>query len=295
MLCAVLRTTGRAVATLVVLTGLATGCTGGSSERGSAATPATSSAATSAVPSPSPTPVVVPPAPRRAACYRLSFAQLTRPSDDSRPVSCVGRHTSRTILVGTLDTDADGHSLAVDSAAVQRQLSTTCPRRLAGYLGGSRQTRELARFDVVWFSPTLDQSDRGAGWFRCDLVAFSRDERLLDLPTTAGGSLAGVLDRPGALDTFGLCGTAAPGAAGFARVACGQRHAWRAFETIGLGTGRAYPGAAAVRDAGDDRCKDAARARADDTLKFRYGWEWPTRQQWRAGQRYGYCWVPTTS
>ena len=27
-------------------------------------------------------------------------------------------------------------------------------------------------------------------------------------------------------------------------------------------------------------------------LEFSYGWEWPTRRQWAAGQRYGYCWAP---
>ena len=26
--------------------------------------------------------------------------------------------------------------------------------------------------------------------------------------------------------------------------------------------------------------------------EFRYGWEWPTRAQWRDGQRYGFCWAP---
>ena len=30
----------------------------------------------------------------------------------------------------------------------------------------------------------------------------------------------------------------------------------------------------------------------DDPLSFRFGWEWPTREQWRAGQRHGYCWAP---
>jgi hypothetical protein len=25
-----------------------------------------------------------------------------------------------------------------------------------------------------------------------------------------------------------------------------------------------------------------------------YGWEYPTPAQWRAGQRYGYCWAPST-
>jgi hypothetical protein len=94
------------------------------------------------------------------------------------------------------------------------------------------------------------------------------------------------------LDTYGLCGTAAPGARGFERVACARRHTWRAFTTVPLPGGTAYPGTTKVRTAGDDVCKARARARATDALKFRYGWEWPTREQWSTGQHFGYCWVP---
>jgi hypothetical protein len=35
-----------------------------------------------------------------------------------------------------------------------------------------------------------------------------------------------------------------------------------------------------------------AAEQAADPLQFEFGWEWPTREQWANGQRYGYCWVP---
>lgn len=273
---------------------LLTGCTGTSQEpaaspSGSASGSSSSGGSASGSASPTTRPVV-PPAPEADACYRLAVPQLTRPTSDADPVRCRSRHTARTIFVGRLRTVVDGHSVAVDSAAVQRQLATTCPRRLAAFVGGSAQTRDLSRFNVVWFSPTLAQSDAGADWFRCDLVAFADEESLLALPRR--GSLRGVLDRPDALDTYGLCGSAAPGTAGFERLACGRSHSWRAFATIPLSGGRRYPGVAAVRSAGDSTCKDRARARSQDSLRFRYGWEWPTRDQWQRGQRYGLCWVP---
>ncbi len=83
--------------------------------------------------------------------------------------------------------------VAVDSAAVQRKLATTCPRRLAAFVGGSAQTRDLSRFNVVWFSPTLAQSDAGADWFRCDVMAFA-DER--DAARAAAPGLAARGPRP---------------------------------------------------------------------------------------------------
>ncbi len=283
----------RALLTLAVTLAVS-GCTAGAPSAGDAA--ATPSASTSTagpsdagtVTSSRSTPVVPTPPPR-AACYRLRSAQLTRPTHATSPVPCWRRHTARTIHVGRLDLRRGGRPVAVDSPAVQDQLAEVCPRRLAGYVGGSGRTRDLSRLAVVWFSPTLEEADAGARWFRCDLVAFDRGAALLALP--GARRLRGVLDRSRSLDTDGLCGTAAPGAEGFQRVACARRHSWRAIDTLRL-EGRRYPGVRKARRAGDAACKAEARARAENTLKFRYGWEWPTAAQWRAGQRFGYCWAP---
>jgi hypothetical protein len=283
--------TGRAILGALATVLLLAGCTGTP-----AADPepsASSSLSASGSPSPSATAstvAVVPPAPRRSACYRLSTTQLTKPTNASTPVPCGTRHTAQTIYVGTLDTVVEGHAVAVDSATVQRQLSSTCPRKLAEYVGGSATARELSRFNVVWYSPTLDQSDAGADWFRCDLVAFAGQDQLAPLPATR--RLRGVLGRSGALADYGLCGTAAPGEQGFQRVICSRGHSWKAIDTIGISGGKAYPGTSRVRKAGDASCKDLARSRAGNTLKFRYGWEWPSKAQWDRGQRFGYCWIP---
>ena len=87
-----------------------------------------------------------------------------------------------------------------------------------------------------------------------------------------------------------MCGTAEPGSDGFARVICSSNHSWRAIETVDV-DGERYPGEEAARDAGQGPCEDAARERADDALNFKWGYEWPTAQQWKAGQTYGLCWV----
>jgi hypothetical protein len=278
---------------VLLLTTLAlSACTGGtpSASRSTPTepTPATATSRTSSAPVPPPPP---PAAPSAAACYRLSTEQLTEPTNSSVPVPCSAPHTAATIYVGRLDMVVDGHAVAVDSAAVQRQLSSTCPRRLAAYVGGSGSTRALSRFNVVWYSPTLEQSDRGADWFRCDLIAFARADTLLSLPPTR--RLAGVLNRAGALRAYGLCGTAAPGARGFQRVVCARPHSWRAADTIAIRGGPRYPGVRVVRSAGDAACRDFARSLAPRSVRFEYGWEWPTQQQWTRGQHFGYCWVPS--
>ncbi len=286
----------RSVVPAVVAAVVLAGCTSGepstdvppsgtaSSGSPSAASP---SDASGAPPPPTTLPASARP-PRANACYDLDFAEATSPTNTEKPVSCRRPHTSQTFYVGRLDTVVDGHLLAVDSAQAQAQVREACPRRLARYVGGSARDQRLSRLEAVWFSPTLEQSDQGASWFRCDVVGLSRGSRLADLP---GRQLKGLLSRPGALDEVGLCGTAEPGSVGFDRVICSEPHSWRAVTTIDMPGGRPYPGAASLRAAGEDTCRDFVRRASGSPEEFRYGWEWPTREQWRDGQRYGFCWA----
>ncbi|MGZ4427602.1 MAG: septum formation family protein [Nocardioidaceae bacterium] len=277
---------------LLVVGACTTGTTPSGSPSPSSAPSGPASSAVSASPSPSATSSApaVPPAPKLLACYRLGLKQLTSPTNNSNPVGCSHRHDALTIFVGRLHTVVNGHSVAVDSATVQRQLARTCPRKLAGYVGGSLADRQLSRLKVVWFSPSLAQADNGADWFRCDLVGFAAQDTLLGLPPAP--QIHGALDRSDGLDRFGLCGTAAPGANNFARVICSHQHSWKAIATIHIAGGPKYPGVGTVRGAGDSACKARVKAISGYTLKLSYGWEWPSAAQWKAGQHYGYCWAP---
>jgi hypothetical protein len=285
--------TTRLAAGFVTAAFVLTGCTSDQgSEQGVSAppAPAASDQAASAPVSQVPAQPAAdrPKRPRVGACYNLDFASATRPTSDSRPVSCAKPHTAQTYYVGRLDTVVDGHLLAVDSRLAQRQVERACPRRLADHVGGSAETRALSRLQAVWFSPTIEESDEGASWFRCDVVALAAPGELAPLPP----NLKDILDRPGALDRVGLCANAAPGTRGFERVICSRPHAWRAVSTIDIPGGRLYPGVGAVREAGESTCRDRVRRASGSPERFTYGWEWPTRSQWRAGQHFGYCWAP---
>ena len=101
-------TAGRTLV-LLLLAVLLVGCTE------DPATPSSVPSPSAGTPSPRPsaTPVAVPRAPGAASCYRLTPAELTRPSSSARPVPCSGRHTTRTIFVGRLDTVAGAPGAAV--------------------------------------------------------------------------------------------------------------------------------------------------------------------------------------
>ena len=276
----------RLLAAVTVLLTVLTGCSGGSdvpSADGSS-TP-TSSAPSS--PASTPTRATAPPRPVDRACYRLSFDVALAPTNGSDPVDCAQTHTSMTFAVGALDTLVDGHLLAVDSRRVQAQVAGACPAALPRFLGGTPDALHLSMFRAVWFTPTVEESDAGASWFRCDVIAVAGEGKLAPLT----GRLAGVLASPQTAEPYGMCGTAEPGTAGFSRVICSGDHSWRALRTVPF-TGTRYPGETAVRDAGQEPCKDAGRDAASDKLSFKWGYEWPTEKQWDAGQHYGLCWAP---
>lgn len=266
-----------AVTVLVLLLVLCVGCSSGSS---SSSDPSpTPEAASSPAASPGPTPVV-------GDCHQLTYTGAGQPTDGTAPVPCAGAHTSQTIKVGSIDALTGGAD-DVDADEVRGDVARACPPRLLRRVGGDEVTRRLSRFEVVWFTPTEKAMDAGAGWFRCDVVGLAADDSLLRLPRT----VVRALDDPAALDRYGTCGTKAPGKPGFTRVVCKRKHAWRAVDTVDLDRSARYLGARAAAQ-GDSDCKDVAAARANGALKYTWSFEWPTRDLWTSGQRYGYCWVP---
>lgn len=269
----------RALAAILMagpLAGTLAGCTG------DGGTPAPSPSA-----SPTPTTATPVPAPAARGCHRLTWEEAIAPAApvEDRSVPCGRPHTAQTYAVGRLDTVVDGHLLAVDSARVSRQAARECPRRLADLLGGTAEQRRLSMVRAVWFTPSLEESDAGADWYRCDAIAVAAEGRLAELT----GRLDGVLEDDGS--QLGVCGTAEPGTPGFARVICREPHTWRAISTVDLPPGD-YPGAEAARAAGEGPCQEAARAVAADALDYQWGYEWPTAEQWADGQTWGICWAP---
>lgn len=276
------------------------GCSGGSAGSGDPGASGAGSSGASAPPSaaPSPPPAATqPPRPDRRGCYRLTYDQALAPTTHRKPVDCGRRHTATTYHVGDLDTVVDGHLLAVDARRVQAQVAAACPRLLPGFLGATDDQMRLTSLRAVWFSPTLAQSDAGQEWFRCDVIALARDGQLADLTP----QLRGVLGTLDGRREFGICGTSQPGRPDFDRVICSSPHAWRAigsYEAPGADGGAAgndagrYPGATKLQATAQAQCKDAARTQAADPLDFQWGYDWPTKEQWKAGQRYGLCWTP---
>ena len=194
--------------------------------------------------------------------------------------------------MGKLHLVNHGHLLGVDSDAVQKEVADRCPAQLAAYLGATQEQLRLSMLRPVWFTPTVEESDAGAEWYRCDVIAVTGDNKVAKVDH----DVSRALKEPAGRDEFGMCGTAQPGTPAFSRVLCRDDHTWKAISVIDLadqaGKKGTWPGEKVVAEAGQDACQAAARAIASDALDYEWGYEWPTKAQWKAGQDYGRCWAP---
>lgn len=271
-----LRRTGALVAALVALTGFAA-CSDGGDDDGKAPRQEPTTQTTAPPPDPGPA---------AGACYALPYDAAVAPTSKVEPTDCGQAHTSVTFAVGAIDAVVDGHLLAVDSERVQSQVSSACPAQLLTYVGGTLTNLRLSMIRSIWFTPTVEQSDAGATWYRCDAVLLDGAAKLADLDGDLKGALAGKTVP----DQYAMCGTAAPDAPKFERVRCSAKHSWRAIDVVAFEE-TDYPGAKKVQEAGRTRCEDAAADVAEDPLTFKWGYEWPTKEQWAMGQKFGRCWA----
>ncbi|QYJ05530.1 septum formation family protein [Nocardioides panacisoli] len=228
-----------------------------------------------------------PPDPPNNRCYQLGFEEALAPEQpEAADRPCGKPHASETYRVAQLDLVVDGHQVAVDSPQVQDQAARRCPEGLPEFLGTDQAGLRLSMVRPIWFTPTLEQSDAGSQWLRCDAVVVSGDQQL----ATSSGSLRnGFAD--GVPDRYAMCGTAAPDAPGFERVVCSADHGWRAVSVVGF-EAQQYPGRDAARQRGQQTCEDVGADEAEDPLDYRWSYEWPTAEQWQAGMTFGRCWVP---
>ncbi|WP_341351362.1 septum formation family protein [Nocardioides convexus] len=224
---------------------------------------------------------------RSAPATSLPYDKAIAPTSESKPLPCTTAHTSETVAVGRIDALVDGHLLAVDSDRVQQQVASACPKALTSYLGGSVKSLRLSMIRPVWFTPTVEDSDAGADWYRCDAVVLAGTSALAELRSGIRNALGDAKAR----DRYAMCGTAAPDDKRFERVLCSAKHSWRAIDVVLFPEG-AYPGEKKVRAAGRSQCENAGADVAKDPLTFEWGYEWPTKEQWAMGQAFGRCWAP---
>lgn len=226
-------------------------------------------------------------APSVGVCRALTAADLTASSNNSPVLDCAQPHTVQTFLVGELPFST---GTGYDDPGHGRYVYDTCEKAFGEFLGADESTVLRSRLSWSWFRASKKGWDRGARWFRCDVVGGPAEAtELRSLPARAKGLFA--TDYPDAWMTCAKGETAEQGN----KVACDEPHDWRAVTTVKIAEPAApYPGDRIVEVRSRDYCRDSVRGWLGYPPDFDFGYTWFRQDRWEAGHRRSVCWARTT-
>jgi hypothetical protein len=224
--------------------------------------------------------------PKLAACRDLGADDLDEPSDASPVVSCSKEHTAQTFAVGTLP-KTTGASYRDERHG--RFVFDTCTKAFREFLGVDESLAMRVQLSWAWFRPSQRGWDRGARWYRCDVVGGPDGaKKLRDLPTDAKAMFSEELP-----DAWLTCAQGAT-VARSTKVPCSAPHDWRAVSTIKVGQpDDPYPGDRIVQVRSRDRCSDWVGAWMHYPPDYDYGYTWFREADWATGNRRAVCWART--
>ena len=225
--------------------------------------------------------------PKAGVCRNLTRADVQRPTNASPLVDCSDPHNAETYAVGMLPA-AFAH-VEEDDDKLADWVYDTCTTRLERHLGADQSLLMRSMLSWVWFGPSDRAWAKGARWYRCDLVGGGQSgAAYVDLPTVTRNLLRGkdVDDR------WMVCARGA--SVDGAKVACSEKHTWRAVTTIKLGEpSTPYPGDAKVKATTREYCADSVKAWMGYPASYDYGYTWFGEDEWDAGNRRSVCWAKT--
>jgi hypothetical protein len=225
--------------------------------------------------------------PRTGSCRDLDAGDLDATSNSSAVVPCSHRHTAQTFLVGTLPRSTGS---AYNDARQGTYADAACAQGFATYLGADAGQVLQAWLSWSWFGPSEHGWQRGARWFRCDVIGGPSGVKTLDaLPESAAG-----LFSPTPPDAWLTCSQGAE-VVGGTKVACSQPHTWRAATTVEIGKPAAsYPGDHSVGVRSQERCHDSIGSYLHHPASFGFAVTSFGADRWAAGNRLSLCWARTS-
>jgi hypothetical protein len=224
--------------------------------------------------------------PKLGACRDLAADDVDHKTDATAAVACSKAHTAQTFAIGTLPKNT---GTAYDDTRHGKFVFATCEKGFREFIGADESLAMRTQLSWAWFRPSKRGWDRGARWYRCDLVGGpSGAKKLRDLPEDSKGLFSE--DFP---DEWLTCARGTT-VADSTRVPCSQEHDWRAVTAIKVGQPEEpYPGDRIVEVRSRDRCSDWVGAWMHYAPDYAYGYTWFHRAEWAAGNRRSICWART--
>ncbi|KQY54605.1 MULTISPECIES: septum formation family protein [unclassified Nocardioides] len=226
-------------------------------------------------------------APELGACRDLEPGDVEKSSNATKTVDCAETHTAETYAVGPLPATYD--EADYDDDGLAQFAYERCSGQFEKFLGADESLVMRTVVSWAWFRPSEKAWDKGARWYRCDLVGGGEQSKeYVDLPETAKGLLTG---RPE--DKWMVCAEG-PTVVGEVKVPCSEKHNWRAVTTIKVGTDdESYPGDRLVEVKTRDFCSDSVGAWMNYPVDYEYAYTWFHKAEWDAGNRRSICWART--
>lgn len=225
--------------------------------------------------------------PDNGACRVLSPDDVEQPSNATVTVPCSRRHTATTFAVGSLPSQFDDTDY--DSSSLGAWAYQTCESGFERLLGADESMAMRTILSWAWFRPSEKAWDKGARWYRCDVVGGGEQSTsYAALPQDLKGLLL-AKDT----DAWMVCAVGST-VASSRKVPCTQDHNWRAVTTIKLGEpDDKYPGDRVVEVRTRDYCSDSVGAWLGYPVDFDFGFTWFHEGEWSTGNRRSICWAKT--
>ena len=226
--------------------------------------------------------------PKNGLCRVLDAEDVAMPANATKAVDCKQKHTAETFAVGELPPEFK--DVEYDDAELARYAYRTCSTAFATFVGADESLVLRTMLSWAWFRPSEKAWDKGARWYRCDVVGGSSSSPVYQpLPETAQGLLAG---RPN--DKWLSCARGPSVGAG-EKVPCSQEHDWRAATVVKIGEPEdAYPGDRVMESRTRSFCATSIKAWLNYPAAFEYGFTFFHEAEWKAGIRRSVCWAKTS-
>jgi hypothetical protein len=206
-------------------------------------------------------------------CHQYGFQVLNGRSDTSAAVPCSQSHTAKVFHVFQLPDTMDWTATDAELAAL---VSKQCDPVFKTWMGRDLLTIALTAYSYAWFSPTQTQIDAGARWLRCDIIAYK------------SGALAPLTKNKPPMIPQPLTKAVRKclNGAKYRTTVCSAKHQWRADGDFKLAPGK-YPSATKFGKIAASRCPRLVATRA-------YLYQFPSKAQWKSGDRIMICYAKTT-
>ena len=158
--------------------------------------------------------------PKLGTCYLLTPKDTDQKSNASEPVACSRPHTSETFAIGELPASTGKD---YGSSAHGKWFHPVCEKAFEKFLGIDASGALRVQLSWAWFRPSQRGWDKGARWYRCDLVGGPVEATsYAALPTTGKG-----LFRAKPPEQWLTCAQG-PSVLRSKKVPCTEEHDWRA-------------------------------------------------------------------